>query len=120
MNEYELLRNIFKDFKVENKAIPVSYLKYDGKEKTYMTYTFTDDRPELFADDKELGSVISLDIDIFSDRNFIAIVNKVKEVMEENNFIRISNSPDMYENDTGLYHKTLEFKKERMREIWQE
>lgn len=115
MNEYELLNNIFKDFKVEDKTVPVSYLKYEGKEKTYITYTFTDDRPKLFADNKELGSVISIDIDIFSDRNFIAIVNKVKEVMEDNDFIRISNSPDMYEDDTGLYHKTIEFEKERMR-----
>ena len=38
----------------------------------------------------------------------------VKEVMKENNFIRTGSSPDMYENDTGLYHKTLEFAKERM------
>ena len=50
MNEYEFLNSIFKDFKVDDKTVPVSYLKYEGKEKTYITYTFIDDRPKLFAD----------------------------------------------------------------------
>ena len=40
--------------------------------------------------------------------------DRIREVMKENNFIRTGSSPDMYENDTGLYHKTLEFAKERM------
>jgi hypothetical protein len=115
MNDYNLLKSMFKDFKVEDKEIPVEYLKYKGKSKTYVTYTFTDDIPSLFGDDKEIGSVVSIDIDIFSDGNFLAIEEKVKEVMEENNFIRIGCSPDMYEEDTGLYHKTIEFEKERMR-----
>lgn len=115
MNHYELLNSIFKDFKVDKKKVPVSYLKYEGKEKTYVTYTFTDDRPKLFAENKELASAISIDIDIFSDGNFLAIEDKVKKIMENNDFIRIGSSPDMYEEDTGLYHKTIEFEKERIR-----
>ena len=47
-------------------------------------------------------------------QNYLAIEKKIKEVMKANNFIRTGSSPDMYENDTGLYHKTLEFAKERM------
>lgn len=109
MNDYELLKSIFKDFE-----IPVEYLTYKGKKKTYATYTFTGDTPALFGDNKELGSVISIDIDIFSEGNFIAIENKIRKVMEDNDFIRTGCSPDMYEEDTGLYHKTIEFEKERM------
>jgi hypothetical protein len=115
MNDYNLLKSMFEDFKVEDEEIPVEYLKYKGKSKTYVTYTFTDDRPSLFGDNKEIGSIVNIDIDIFSDGNFLAIEEKVKEVMEENNFIRTGCSPDMYEEDTGLYHKTIEFEKERMR-----
>ena len=37
------------------------------------------------------------------------------ELLEENDFIRTGCSPDMYEDDTGLFHKTIEFEKERMR-----
>lgn len=110
MNDYELIKNIFKDFEV-----PVEYLTYKGKSKTYVTYTFTGDDPKLFGDNKELGSVISIDIDIFSDSNFLAIEEKIKTIMEANNYIRVGCSPDMYEEDTGLYHKTIEFEKERMK-----
>ena len=119
MNEYELMKSMFDNFKVDGKEIPVDYLKYKGKSKTYVTYTFINDDPELFAEDKEVASIITLDIDIFSDRNYLAIETAIKDLMEENNFIRTGNSPDMYEEDTGLYHKTIEFEKERMR-IWQE
>lgn len=115
MNDYELLKTIFNDFKVNEIKVPVEYITYKGKERTYVTYTFTGDDPSLFGDDKEIGSIVSVDIDIFSESNFLAIEEKIKELMEENNFIRTGCSPDMYEEDTGLYHKTIEFEKERMR-----
>ena len=41
--------------------------------------------------------------------------DKVEEIMTDNDFIRTGCSPDMYEDDTGLFHKTIEFEKERMR-----
>ena len=114
MNDYELLKNIFDNFEVEGKKIPAEFITYTGKNKTYITYAFTDDDPALFAEDQEVGSVAYIDIDIFSSGNYLAIEKKIKEVMKANNFIRTGSSPDMYENDTGLYHKTLEFAKERM------
>ena len=114
MNDYELLKSIFDNFEVEGKKIPAEFITYTGKSKTYITYTFTDDEPALFAEDQELGSVAYIDVDIFSDRNYLAIEKRIKEVMKENNFIRTGSSPDMYEKDTGQYHKTLEFAKERM------
>ena len=114
MNDYELLKTIFDNFEVEGKKIPAEFITYTGKSKTYITYAFTDDDPALFAEDQEVGSVAYIDIDIFSSGNYLAIEKKIKKVMKENNFIRTGSSPDMYENDTGLYHKTLEFAKERM------
>ena len=115
MNEYKLLKTIFTDFTVDEKIIPVEYIKYKGNSKTYVTYTFTNDDPSLFGEDKEIGSVISIDIDIYSDKNYLAIQEKIEELMENNDYIRTGCSPDMYEEDTGLFHKTIEFEKERMR-----
>ena len=109
-NDYILIKNIFKDFEV-----PVEFIRYSGKEKTYITYTFTDDRPGIVADDKEILSITSIDIDMFSDGNYLDLEEKIERIMIENNFIRVGSSPDMYEEDTGLYHKTIEFEKERMR-----
>ena len=114
MNDYELLKNIFSNFTVDGVVIPVEYIKYKGNKKTYVTYTFTGDNPSIFGDDKEIASVISVDIDVYSEGNFIAIVNQIKTLMEANDFIRVNTSPDMYEDDTGLYHKTIEYEKERM------
>ena len=114
MNDYELVKTIFNDFKVEGKTIPVDFITYKGNSKTYITYTFTDDDPALHGVDQELGSIRYIDIDIYSNGNYLAIEKRVKEVMKENNFIRTGSSPDMFEEDTGLYHKTLEFAKERM------
>ena len=115
MNEYKLLKTIFTDFTVDEKIIPVEYIKYKGNSKTYVTYTFTNDDPSLFGEDKEIGSVISIDIDIYSDKNYLAIQEKIEELMENNDYIRTGCSPDMFEDDTGLFHKTIEFEKERMR-----
>lgn len=115
MNDYELLNQILNNLIVEGKEVPVEYIEYTGRSKTYVTYTFTNDEPTLFGDDKEIGSIVSVDIDIFSNKNYLAIENKIIEIMYENNFIRTGCSPDMYEKDTGLYHKTIEFEKERMR-----
>lgn len=115
MNDYQLLNQILDNLIVEEKEVPVEYIEYTGRSKTYVTYTFTNDEPSLFGDDKEIGSVVSVDIDIFSDKNYLAIENKIIEIMNDNNFIRTGCSPDMYEKDTGLYHKTIEFEKERMR-----
>ena len=54
-------------------------------------------------------------LDIYSDGNYLAIQDEVERIMEDNEFIRSGCSPDMYEEDTGLFHKTIEFEKERMR-----
>ena len=43
MNDYKLLKTIFTHFVVEDQEIPVEYIKYKGKSKTYVTYTFTGD-----------------------------------------------------------------------------
>ena len=115
MNEYERLKQAFDNFIVSSEPVPVGYIKYKGRSRRYVTYTFTSDTPRLFGDNKEIGSVVSVDVDIYSDRNFLDIEDQVEVVMESNDYIRVGSSPDMYEEETGLYHKTLEFEKERFR-----
>ena len=33
-----LIEKIFEDFKVDNKSIPISFLNYQGKATSYITY----------------------------------------------------------------------------------
>lgn len=115
MNEYKLLKQIFSNLYVNENKIPVNYLTYKGDSKTYVTYTFIGDDPTLFADNKEVGSIVSVDVDIYSDGNLLNIEERIIELMIENDFIRKGTSPDMYEEDTKMYHKTIEFEKERMK-----
>ena len=35
MNDYKLLKRIFTNFTVDDEKIPVEYIKYKGKKKTY-------------------------------------------------------------------------------------
>lgn len=71
------------------------------------------DRPALCANDEDEYSVVMLDIHIFSDENYLEIEKELMDRMKSNDWVWTENSPEMYENDTGLYHKVLTFEKER-------
>ena len=95
------IEKILDEFKVDNKKIPFAFFRYRGKSKTYITYMEIENNPSSF------------DFDIYSDGNYLTIVSELKKVMLENGFTWIEDSIDMYEEDTGFYHKTITFAKER-------
>lgn len=111
----ELIQSIFTNFQVNGELIPVKFLKYDGKDTTYVTYMETDINNSLGADDEILGYVSYYDFDIYSKGNYFNIVKAIKKTMKDNGFIwqPSRTSQDMYEADTGYYHKTLCFAIER-------
>jgi hypothetical protein len=113
-----LIEKIFADFKVNNKSIPVSFLRYEGKATTYITYQQISIDGTLSGDDEIIGYIDYYDIDIFSKSNYLNIVKEVKKIMKANGFMwqPSNSSEDMYEEDTGYYHKTLCFAIERMEE----
>ncbi len=95
-------------------TIPVAHLKYKGNSKTYITWTILVNSPLLCANDTDLYSVFQVDIDIYSDGNYLDIENYIKNLMKTNEFVWIEDSSEMFEDDTELYHKTCTFEKERM------
>jgi hypothetical protein len=110
----EELKSMFENFKVKDKSIPVGHLRYKGKSKTFITWTITGETPSLSADDEDIFSVVEVDIDIFSEGNYLDIIKEVKRIMKDNNWSWIEDSQEMYEEDTELYHRTITFEKERM------
>lgn len=110
----EEIKTIFNDFKVKGESIPVEHLRYKGSSKTFVTWTIISDIPTLSGDDECLYSAVQVDIDIFSDGNYLDIVKEVKKLMKNNNWLWVEDSSEMYEEDTELYHKTITFEKERM------
>ena len=107
------IKSIFKDFKVNGKSIPVEHLRYKGKSKTFVTWTIINEVPISNGDDECLYSVVSVDIDVFSDGNYLDIVKEIKKIMKNNNWLWVEDSSEMYEEETELYHKTITFEKER-------
>ena len=111
----ELIQSIFTNFSVDGLSIPVKFLRYNGKQTSYITYMETDIDNSYAGDNEILGYVSYYDFDIYSKGNYFNIVEAVKEIMKNNGFIwqPSRTSEDMYEDDTGFYHKTLCFAIER-------
>ena len=118
-NPNGLIQQIFEDFSVNGEVIPVSFLRFNGDPKTvpdaYVTYQQTDSLEPLLGDDELLNYVDFYDFDIYSKGNYIPIAEAIKEKLTANGFMwqPTRSSGDMYEDDTGYYHKTLSFSIER-------
>ena len=110
-----LIETIFNNFQVDGKTIPVAFLHYTGKETTYVTYMQTDADNSFSGDDELLGYVDYYDFDVYSKGNYLNVIESIKQIMKENGFVwqPSRTSEDMYEDETGLYHKTLSFAIER-------
>lgn len=107
----ELIEILFKDFTVDGVKIPVSLLYYEGHGEPYITYMQTDADSSYSGDDELLGYADYYDFDIYSKGDYTSIVKSVKSILKANDFVwqPSRTSPDMYETDTGYYHKTLCF-----------
>ena len=107
------LQTIFASFTVGGQAIPVSFIRYTGKATTYITYQEIQDDTPFSADDDLQAYVTYYDFDIYSKGNYLTIVESVKEILEANGWRwqPSMTSQDLYEDDTGYYHKTLCFAK---------
>jgi hypothetical protein len=116
----EEIKSIFGEkLVVGNEEIPVAHLRYRGSSKRFVTWTIIKEDPNVSANDEVLYSVITVDFDIFSDCNYLDIIKEIKKKMKNNDWVWVEDSPEMYEEDTELYHRTCTFEKERYIE-WQE
>lgn len=93
--------------------VPVSHLKYDGKETTYITWTIISEFPSFSSDDEIRYSQAVVDIDIYSKSNYLNLKRSIKNKMKEYGWMWKEDSAEMYEEDTKLYHRTCTFSKER-------
>lgn len=107
----ELIETLFQGFEVDGNQIPVAFLQYDGHGDPYITYMQSGAGGSYSGDDDLLGYVDYYDVDIYSKGNFFPIIAAVKRIMKQGGFFfePSRTGPDMYETDTGYYHKTLCF-----------
>jgi len=114
-NPNTLIEQLFANFTVGGKKIPVSFLRYRGNETTYVTYQLAFSNDPFSSDDELQNYVDFYDFDIYSKDNYLPIVEAIKTILKDNGFKWQPNnsSGDMYEDDSGYYHKTLSFSIER-------
>ncbi|MBQ1502883.1 MAG: hypothetical protein IIZ35_02675 [Clostridia bacterium] len=96
-------------------SVPFAFLYYDGDAATYVTYQETDASSVLMADDAVRNYVDFYDVDIYSSGNYFSLLAEIKTKMTAAGFTFCPSrcSPDIYETETKLYHKTLCFAIER-------
>lgn len=107
----ELIENILSDFTVDGVSVPVAYMYYQGHGEPYIVYMQQDADNALSGDDELLAYVGYYDFDVYAKGNYHDIVRELKQILKDNGFVwQVSrSSADMYETDTGYYHKTLNF-----------
>lgn len=107
----ELIETILNNFTVDGVVVPVSYMYYEGHGEPYVVYMQENADNSLSADDELIGYVDYYDFDIYSKGNYTQIIESLKAILKANNFIfqPSRSSADMYEKETGYYHKTLNF-----------
>lgn len=99
---------IFKKF-----LVPVCYLKYTGNEKAYITYQEIQTNDDFDAEDDMQYIKHVYDFDVYSKTDYTKVVKELKQKLKDNGWTWLpdNSSSDMYEDDTGYYHKTLCFSK---------
>ena len=107
----ELIKSIFDGFTVDDVNIPVAFVTYEGHGEPYVVYSNETNDGSLGADDELVGYVTYYDFDVYSKGNYMNIIKKLTELLEQNDFrFQPSRSgADMYEADTGYFHKTINF-----------
>ena len=109
----EELKQIFGDkIIVKGASVPFAHLRYKGNERTYVVWSIIGILGEIYADDELLYSAVTVDIDVYSEGNYVDVITEIKRIMNDNEWIWVEDSAEMYEEDTELYHKTITFAKE--------
>jgi len=111
----EIIQMAFDEFSVDDVEIPVNYLHYLGHGEPYVVFTPTNNGEVFSAEDQVQNFVTYYDFDIYSKGNYYNIAKAIMAILEAIGFSYVpsQDSPEMFENDTGYYHKTLCFSIER-------
>lgn len=110
----EIIENAFRNF-----VVPVSFLYDQGHSEAYVTYQQTGIDETLHGDNEVAEYKEYYDFDVYCKGNqrvnYFPIIAQIKQIMSGLGFIwePTRDSGDLYEPDTGYFHKTICFSIER-------
>ncbi|RXM57213.1 prohead protease [Clostridium tetani] len=76
--------------------------------KLYLEYEIVNEYGAEYSEGNEDYTTYIVQVDIFSTGDYTQLEKVVKKVMIQNNFNR-DMAVDLYEKETGLYHKAMRF-----------
>lgn len=84
MNVNPLIESLEKKF-----SIPVAQDEYDGKSDKYIIYTYEDERPVYFGDDKTLQDTAYLTVQLIVPKqfNYMNLKHQIRDELERMEFI---------------------------------
>ena len=83
----------------------VARLFFRGKAGTYITYQLVSSEDMAAADDETHGTEYTYRVDIYSKRDYIALLRRVKQALKAAGFYGLVIDPEVYERDTGFYKR---------------
>ncbi|GIN60534.1 hypothetical protein J27TS8_05270 [Robertmurraya siralis] len=89
-------------------GVPVEPLNYDGNEDTYITFFEFNQTSQTRADDKEIKTKHSIQVDIWSNGDYTNLTKQVKNLLISVGFVRRMET-ETFEEETKTYHKVLRF-----------
>lgn len=90
-------------------GVPVRPLFYNGSASTYITFFEYNQNGALHADDEEKKTHHFIQVDIWSDGDYINLANQVRENMKQAGFIRTFET-EVYDYELDNYHKVFRFR----------
>ena len=106
-----IIKNVLSGIVIDGTPVEVAFLHYVGSGEPYIVYSEIHKDRSYSADDLNEGYFSNIDIEIYSAKNYLPIIEVVLSRLESTGFIYEPNkdSSDMYDPDTKYYHKTLCF-----------
>lgn len=89
-------------------GVPVEFQTYSGVAPVYITFFEYNQRSALNADDQEIKTAHSIQIDIWSKGDYTELTKMVKEKLIAVGFRRIMET-EFYEPEVKIYQKTIRF-----------
>ena len=95
------------------------YIKPETKQSNqYIEYRILKEVERNFAGNKNITDLFYVQVDIFSKVSYKLLSEKIKEVLKSKKYT-IIDSVELYEEDTGYYHKALRFKYSKFKGVIQ-
>ena len=92
-------------------GIPLRFQHYSGTELPYLTFFTYLEQGEQYYDDEEGITGAYLQLDLWSQGDYAALVDQIHQRMTAAGFLRRSFN-DLYEQSTQLHHKVMRYVKE--------